>query len=169
MFEKLVGWSRVKSPWVCHLNTGGCNGCDIEILAALTPRFDVERFGILLKGSPRHSDVLLCTGPITKQVRNRMVRIYDQLPEPKFVMAIGSCACSGGVFWECPNVLGGIDAAIPVSIYVAGCPPRPDAIIYGVVKLLGALDPRYLELLDQIGEARKREIEEKGEVHVARA
>ena len=169
MFEKLVGWSRVKSPWVCHLNTGGCNGCDIEILAALTPRFDVERFGILLKGSPRHADVLLCTGPITRQIENRMVRIYDQLAEPKFVMAIGSCACSGGVFWGCPSVLGGIDTAIPASVYIAGCPPRPDAIIYGVVKLLGALDPRYLELLDQIGEARKKEIEEKGEVNVVRA
>ena len=169
MLEKLVGWSRVKSPWVCHMNTGGCNGCDIEILAALMPRFDVERFGIMLKGSPRHSDVLFCSGPITKQIKNRMVRIYDQLPEPKFVMAIGSCACSGGVFWECPSVLGGIDKAIPPTIYVPGCPPRPDAIIYGVVKLLGALDPRYLELLDQIGEKRIKEIEEKGEVSVARA
>ena len=169
MLEKIAGWSRVKSPWVCHMNTGGCNGCDIEILAALMPRFDVERFGILLKGSPRHSDVLLCVGPITRQVKNRMVRVYDQLPEPKFVMAIGSCACSGGVFWGCPSVLGGIDKAIPVSIYIPGCPPRPDAIIYGVVKLLGALDPRYLELLDQIGAKRIKEIEEKGEVSVARA
>jgi len=129
------------------------------------PRFDVERFGILLMGSPRHADVLLCTGPITKQIKNRAIRIYEQTPDPKFVIAIGSCACSGGVFWGCYNVLGSIDKAIQVTMYIPGCPPRPDAIIYGVVKLLGALDPRYLKLLDELEEKRRREIE-KGEVHV---
>ena len=129
------------------------------------PRFDVERFGILLRGSPRHADVLLCTGPITKQIKNRAIRIYEQTPDPKFVIAIGSCACSGGVFWGCYNVLGSIDKAIQVTMYIPGCPPRPDAIIYGVVKLLGALDPRYLKLLDELEEKRRREIE-KGEVHV---
>jgi len=129
------------------------------------PRFDVERFGILLMGSPRHADVLLCTGPITKQIKNRATRIYEQTPDPKFVIAIGSCACSGGVFWGCYNVLGSIDKAIQVTMYIPGCPPRPDAIIYGVVKLLGALDPRYLKLLDELEEKRRREIE-KGEVHV---
>lgn len=150
MLKGLTTWSRVKSPWVCHLNTGSCNGCDIEILDALTPRFDVERFGILLKASPRHADVLVCTGPITRQIKSRVVRIYEQMAEPRFVMAIGSCASSGGVFWGCYNVLGGIDKAIPVSVYVPGCPPRPDAIIHGVVKLLGALDPRYNQLLDAL-------------------
>jgi len=129
------------------------------------PRFDVERFGILLMGSSRHADVLLCTGPITKQIKNRAIRIYEQTPDPKFVIAIGSCACSGGVFWGCYNVLGSIDKAIQVTMYIPGCPPRPDAIIYGVVKLLGALDPRYLKLLDELEEKRRREIE-KGEVHV---
>ena len=129
------------------------------------PRFDVERFGILLIGSPRHADVLLCTGPVTKQIKNRAIRIYEQTPDPKFVIAIGSCACSGGVFWGCYNVLGSIDKAIQVTMYIPGCPPRPDAIIYGVVKLLGALDPRYLKLLDELEEKRRREIE-KGEVHV---
>lgn len=129
------------------------------------PRFDVERFGILLMGSPRHADVLLCTGPITKQIKNRAIRIYEQTPDPKFVIAIGSCACSGGVFWGCYNVLGSIDKAIQVTMYIPGCPPRPDAIIYGVVKLLGALDPRYLKLLDELEGKRRREIE-KGEVHV---
>jgi len=150
LLKGLTTWSRVKSPWVCHLNTGSCNGCDIEILDALTPRFDVERFGILLKASPRHADVLVCTGPITRQIKSRVVRIYEQMAEPRFVMAIGSCASSGGVFWGCYNVLGGIDKAIPVSVYVPGCPPRPDAIIHGVVKLLGALDPRYNQLLDAL-------------------
>ncbi len=135
MLKGLTTWSRVKSPWVGHLNTGSGNGCDIEILDALTPRFDVERFGILLKASPRHADVLVCTGPVTRQIKSRVVRIYEQMPEPRFVMAIGSCASSGGVFWGCYNVLGGIDKAIPVSVYVPGCPPTAEALLYGVIQL----------------------------------
>ncbi|MBA5942186.1 MAG: NADH-quinone oxidoreductase subunit B family protein [Methanophagales archaeon] len=135
----LVKWARIKSPWVLHLNTGGCNGCDIEVLAALMPRSDVERFGILLQGSPRHADLIVCQGPITKQMRDRVVRIYEQVPEPKFVMAIGSCACTAGVFQGCYNVLGGIDKAIPVDVYVPGCPPNPAAIVDGVMKLLTKL------------------------------
>lgn len=135
----LVKWARIKSPWILHLNTGGCNGCDIEVLAALMPRSDVERFGILLQGSPRHADLIVCQGPITKQMRDRVVRIYEQVPEPKFVMAIGSCACTAGVFQGCYNVLGGIDKAIPVDVYVPGCPPNPAAIVDGVVKLLTKL------------------------------
>jgi len=135
----LVKWARIKSPWVLHLNTGGCNGCDIEVLAALMPRFDAERFGILLQGSPRHADVIVCQGPITKQMRDRVVRIYEQVPEPKFVMAVGSCACTAGVFQGCYNILGGIDKAIPVDVYVPGCPPNPAAIVDGVVKLLRKL------------------------------
>jgi NADH-quinone oxidoreductase B subunit len=132
------------------MNTGACNACDIEVLAALTPRFDVERFGILLKGSPRHADVLVCTGAVTRQVRDRVKRIYDQMAEPKFVLAVGACACSGSVFRGCYNVLGGVDAIIPVHVYIPGCPPRPDAIIYGVVRLLGALEPAYKKLADEI-------------------
>lgn len=155
----ITGWSRVKSPWVCHLNTGGCNGCDIEVLAALTPRFDVERFGILLKPSPRQADVLVCTGPITRQVKEQARRIYEQMPDPKFVIAAGSCTCSGGVFSGCYNVLGGIDTVIPVNLYIPGCPPRPDAIIQGIVKLLGTLDPKYQELLD--------ELKKRGEIHAS--
>lgn len=142
MLDNLVNWSRIKSPWICHFNSGGCNACDIEVLAALTPRFDVERFGILLKGTPRHADALVCTGPVTKQIKNRILRIYEQIPEPKFVMAVGSCACSGGVFKGCYNMHGGIDSTIPVTVYVPGCPPRPDAIIYGVVKLLSLLQKK---------------------------
>ncbi|MHA1607902.1 MAG: NADH-quinone oxidoreductase subunit B family protein [Candidatus Freyarchaeota archaeon] len=139
LLDKVVKWSRVKSPWVLHMNTGGCNGCDIEILAVLMPRFDVERFGIILTGSPRHADVLLCTGAVTKQMKKRLIRIYEQMPEPKFVMAIGNCACTGGVFKGCYGVEGGIDTTIPVDIYVPGCPPKPEAIIDGVAKLLAKL------------------------------
>lgn len=136
IMSRLVRWSRVKSPWILHFNSGSCNGCDIEIIAALTPRFDVERFGILLKGTPRHADVLIAVGPVTRQTQARLRRIYDQMPEPKFVMVVGSCGASGGVFKGCYNCFDGIDSTIPVDIYVPGCPPPPEAIIDGVVKLL---------------------------------
>jgi NADH-quinone oxidoreductase B subunit len=137
--ERLINWARIKSPWVIHFNTGACNACDIEIIAAITPRYDLERFGIILKGTPRHADVLLCSGPVTRQIETRLKRIYDQMPEPKFVVAIGTGACSGGVFRGCYNVKGGIDTVIPVSAYIPGCPVRPEAIIDGVAKLLGSL------------------------------
>jgi len=139
VIEKLVTWARVKSPWIIHFNSGACNGCDIEILAALTPKFDLERFGVLLKGTPRHADVLICSGPVTRQTKDRLIRIYEQMPEPKFVVAVGTCACSGGVFDGCYNILGGINSVIPVSAYIPGCAASPQAIIDGVVKLLGSL------------------------------
>lgn len=132
-------WARINSPWAIHFNSGSCNGCDIEILATLTPRYDVERFGIKLQGSPRHSDVMICTGPVTRQARERLLRIHEQMPDPKFVVAVGSCAISGGAFQGCYNCLGGIDQVIPVNAYIPGCPPRPEAIIDGVVKLLSSL------------------------------
>ena len=132
-------WARINSPWVIHFNTGSCNGCDIEILATLTPRYDLERFGVKLKGSPRHADILLSTGPVTRQTRKRLLRIYGQMHNPKFVVAVGSCALSGGVFRGCYNIMGGVDTTIPVDAYIPGCPPRPEAIINGVVKLLSSL------------------------------
>jgi NADH-quinone oxidoreductase B subunit len=137
--EKIKTWARVNSPWVLHYNSGSCNGCDIEIVATLMPRYDLERFGITLQGSPRHADVLLCTGPVTRQSRDRLKRIYEQMPDPKFVVAIGSCATSGGAFQGCYNVVGHIDEVIPVNAYIPGCPPRPEAIVDGVVKLLQSL------------------------------
>ncbi len=140
MIDKIVTWGRTKSPWIIHFNTGSCNACDIEIVAALTPVFDIERFGILAKGTPRHADVLLCSGAVTRQIEKRIIRIYEQMPEPKFVVAVGTCACSGGVFYQCHNVLGGIDSVIPVSAYIPGCPARPEAIIDGVVKLLTSFE-----------------------------
>jgi NADH-quinone oxidoreductase B subunit len=136
MLQKLTQWSRLKSPWILHLNTGACNACDIEVVAALTPRFDVERFGILLEGTPRHADVIICPGPATRQMKDRLLRVYEQTPDPKFVMAVGACAMSGCVYRGAYNILGGIDQLIPVDVYVPGCPIRPDALIEGVVKLL---------------------------------
>lgn len=136
MLDKLIALSRKSSPWIVHFNSGGCNGCDIEVMATLTPRFDVERLGIQLKGTPRHGDILVCTGPVTAQQKDRLLRIYHQMPEPKYVVAVGSCALSGGVFHQCYNVMGGVDQVIPVDVYVPGCPPRPDAIIAGIAQVL---------------------------------
>ena len=138
--DKIVLWSRLKSPWIIHFNTGACNGCDIEIVDALTPKYDVERFGIILKGTPRHADVMVVSGPVTRQQAKRFKRIYEQMAEPKFVLAVGTCACSGGVFDGCYSVVGGLDKVIPVSAYIPGCPARPEAIIDAVVKLIRELE-----------------------------
>ncbi|MDD4955840.1 MAG: NADH-quinone oxidoreductase subunit B family protein [Candidatus Omnitrophica bacterium] len=142
IIKQAVNWARIKSPWILHFNTGACNACDIEIIATLTPRYDLERFGVQLKGTPRHADVLVCSGPVTKQIHERLCRIYEQMCEPKFVVAVGTCACSGGVFKGCYNVESGIDKVIPVSAYVPGCPASPKAIIDGVVKLLQSLEEK---------------------------
>ncbi len=147
--QGIVTWARVNSPWIIHFNSGSCNGCDIEILATLTPHYDIERFGIKMKGSPRHADILICTGPVTRQARDRLLRIYEQMPEPKYVVAVGSCGISGGTFAGCYNIVGHIDEVLPVDAYIPGCPPRPEAIMDGVIKLLkhiqsGAPHPRQL-------------------------
>jgi NADH-quinone oxidoreductase B subunit len=142
LVQKIVTWARIKSPWIIHFNTGACNACDIEIVASLTPRYDLERFGVQLKGTPRHADVLVCSGPVTKQITPRLKRIYEQMPEPKFVVVVGTCACSGGVFQGCYNVESGIDEVLPVSAYIPGCPASPKAIIDGVTKLLMSLEAK---------------------------
>jgi NADH-quinone oxidoreductase B subunit len=139
MFERVIRWSRKKSPWILHLNSGACNACDIEVVAALTPRFDVERLGVLLRATPRHADVIVATGPVTRQLRDRIIRIYEQTPDPKFVIAVGACAMSGCVYRGAYNICGGLDQVIPVNVYIPGCPVRPDAILDGVVKLLNTL------------------------------
>ena len=139
VLDKVVNWARVKSPWVIHFNSGACNACDIELLAALAPKYDLERFGIQLKGSPRHADILICSGPVTMQTKDRLIRIYEQMAEPKFVIAAGTCASSGGVFRGCYGVCDGVDSVIPVSIYIPGCPASPEAIIDGVDKFLKSL------------------------------
>jgi NADH-quinone oxidoreductase B subunit len=132
----IVAWARTRSPWLIHFNAGACNGCDIEVVEILTPRFDVERFGSLLRGTPRHADVMVVSGSVPRKIRKRMIRIYEQMPAPKFVVAVGSCAISGGVFQNCYNSMDGVDKFIPVNAYIPGCPPRPEAILDGIVKLL---------------------------------
>ena len=137
--KKLINQARVKSPWLLHFDCGSCNGCDIEVLACLTPVYDIERFGIINVGNPFHADILLVTGTVNH--RNKMVleNLYDQMPHPKLVVAIGSCGLSGGIFRDAYNVLGGVDKVIPVDVYVPGCPAKPEAIIDGVVMALGKL------------------------------
>jgi len=134
----LTDWinkGRLKSPWVVHFDCGSCNGC-IEVLACLTPLYDIERFGILNIGNPKHADVLVVTGTVNHRNKTVLKNIYDQMPGPKAVIAIGACGLSGGVFREAYNVVGGVDKVIPVDVYVPGCPAKPESIIDGVVKAL---------------------------------
>jgi len=136
-FNKALDWCFKKSVWVYHVNAGGCNGCDIEILDALTPYYDVERFGIKLVHTPRHADALLVAGPVTRQVRERVLRTYEATPDPKLVIGVGSCAMGGGIWHNSYATLGGLGNILSVAIYVPGCPPRPEAILYGVAQALG--------------------------------
>jgi len=144
MFGSFLKTSQVKSPWLLHFDCGSCNGCDIETLACLTPVYDVERFGIINVGNPRHADVLVVTGTVNPRNAVILKNLYDHMPAPKLVIAIGACGCSGGVFREAPNVLGGIDKVIPVDVYVPGCPAKPeaimDAVVTGLSKLKGILE-----------------------------
>ncbi|MGX8700411.1 NADH-quinone oxidoreductase subunit B family protein [Caproiciproducens sp.] len=145
-----------KSPWLLHYDGSSCNGCDIEVLACLTPVYDIERFGVVNTGNPKHADIFLITGGINHQNELVVKQIYSQMPEIKVVVAVGICACDGGIFKECYNILGGVDKVIPVDIYVPGCAARPEAIIDGVVKAVALLD-RKRELKKSGAEAPHKE------------
>jgi Ni,Fe-hydrogenase III small subunit len=132
--SKLVLMARRKSPWVYVLNAGSCNGCDIEIGACLSPRYDLEQIGALRQGSPKHADILLITGPLTLRSAEAVRSIYAQIPEPKAVVAVGSCPATGNVFAGSPTVEDGVLHVIPVDVFVPGCPPRPQAILAGVLE-----------------------------------
>ena len=141
----LFRWGLKKSPWVYHVALSPCNNCDIEILDVLTPRFDVERFGIKLVGSPRHADALLVTGAINRQVLPRFEELYRQTAKPCVVFAVGSCALTMTMFRDSYNTVGPLDEVVreidpdAIIAYVPGCPPKPEAIIMGVVKALATL------------------------------
>ena len=139
---------RKKSPWILHYNAGSCNGCDIEILAALGPKYDLERFGILNNGNPKQSDVFLVTGPVTKRSRERVVELYTQIPEPKVVVALGSCTCTGGVFRGMYNVEDGLDNYIPVDVYIPGCAASPELLIDGIIEALDILENKTKAIED---------------------
>jgi ech hydrogenase subunit C len=131
-----------KSPWILHYDASSCNGCDIEVLACLTPVFDVERLGVVNTGNPKHADIFLVTGAVNEQSQSVIRNLYNQMPDPKVVVAVGICAATGGIFRECYNISGGVDVIIPVDVYVPGCAARPEAIIDGVVQALGVLEKK---------------------------
>ena len=135
-----------RSPWLLHYDASSCNGCDIEVLACLTPVYDVERFGIINTGDPKQADILLITGAVNDQNKEVVKQLYEQMPEPKVVVAVGICACSGGIFRDCYNILGGVDTVIPVDVYVPGCAARPESIIDGVVKGLWVLEEKQRKM-----------------------
>lgn len=135
-----------KSPWIMHYDASSCNGCDIEVLACLTPVYDAERFGVVNCGDPFQADILLITGGVNKQNAQVVKQLYDQMAEPKVVCAIGVCACTGGIFKECYNILGGVDTVIPVDVYIPGCAARPQAILDGVVKAVGIFQAKADEM-----------------------
>lgn len=128
-----------KSPWLYHVNTGSCNGCDIELVSLITPIYDVERLGVKLSGTPRHADIIVVTGPVTTQSRERLIRVLEQVPEPKVVLSLGSCPISCNVFKGSYSVDGPLDRWTTVDVSVGGCPPKPEAIIEGVKKAVEIL------------------------------
>lgn len=142
MLANLIKKAFPRSLWVYHCNSGACNGCDIEILNVLTPYYDIERFGMKLVASPRHADVMLVSGAVTRPTLPIVKKAYDAMPSPKLVFGIGSCAVGGGCWFDCYNVTGGADKAVPVNYYIPGCPPRPEAIIYGVALALGLVEKK---------------------------
>lgn len=152
-----------KSPWILHYDATSCNGCDIEVLASLTPMYDVERFGIINTGNPKHADIFVITGSVNEQNREVVRNLYEQMPNPKVVVAVGICACSGGVFRECYNVAGGIDKIIPVDVYVPGCAARPESIIDGIVVALGILEGKRNSPRSGVKEEPPAELQQGGE------
>ena len=132
-----------RSPWIMHYDAASCNGCDIEVLACLTPVYDVERLGVINTGNPKHADILLITGGVNNKCEKVVKQLYEQMPNPKGVVAVGICACNGGVFKDTYNIKGGVDTVIPVDIYVPGCAARPESIIDGVVKAVKLLEEKY--------------------------
>lgn len=128
-----------RSVYVYRVDCGGCNGCEIEIFASITPVFDVERFGIKVVSSPRHADVLVYTGSMTRSMRIPALRAYHAAPDPKICVAYGACGCSGGIFHDLYCVWGGADKFIPIDVYIPGCPPTPGATIYSFALALGML------------------------------
>jgi NADH-quinone oxidoreductase subunit B len=128
----LFNWARESSMWPM---TFGLKCCAIEMMATFASRFDLDRMGIVMFPSPRQSDVMIVAGTVTKKMAPVLRRLYDQMPEPKWVIAMGGCAVAGGPFWDSYNVVQGVDKIVPVDVYIPGCPPRPEQLIDGLLKL----------------------------------
>jgi Ni,Fe-hydrogenase III small subunit/NAD-dependent dihydropyrimidine dehydrogenase PreA subunit len=133
-----------RSLHVRQVDAGSCNGCELEIAATANPLYDLERFGVHLVASPRHADVLLVTGPVTRNMEIALRRTYEAAPEPRVVVAVGACGCSGGIFGEASYAsVGGVDRVLPVDVYIPGCPPRPQAILNGLLVAMGIREARH--------------------------
>ena len=137
--DNLLKKLSVRSPWLFRINAGSCNGCDIELVSVLTPRYDAERLGFKLTGTPRHADIVVVTGPVTKQSLPRVLSAISQVPEPRCIVTMGSCPQSGNVFKGSYSVAGPLSKYVHVDVDVAGCAPKPEAIIDGVVTALDVL------------------------------
>ena len=125
-----------RSLQIREVDAGSCNGCDLEINALNNPFNDIERLGIHFVASPRHADMLLVTGCAARNMEKALIKTYNATPDPKLVVAVGACACSGGIFRDSYSTRNGIDGILPVDAYIPGCPPRPQAIMYGILKAL---------------------------------
>ena len=146
MFKKLIANCTAKSPWLYHINAGSCNGCDIEFVSVVTPRYDAERMGFKLTGTPRQADIVVISGPITAQSKDRLVRTLTQIPEPRVVVSLGSCPKSGNVFKGGYSIDGPLDKHVKVDVTVAGCPPKPEAIIDGLALAAQILKKKMEEM-----------------------
>ncbi len=146
MFQKMIDKSMEKSPWIFHINAGSCNGCDIELVSVLTPRYDAERLGFRLTGTPRQADIVVVSGPITLQTRDRLVRTLAQVPEPHVVVSLGSCPRSGNVFKGSYAIDGPLDKWTHVDVSVGGCTPKPEAIVAALAKAAEILAEKRKEM-----------------------
>jgi Ni,Fe-hydrogenase III small subunit/formate hydrogenlyase subunit 6/NADH:ubiquinone oxidoreductase subunit I len=131
-----------RSLHIREVDAGSCNGCEIEIVNLNSPVYDIERFGIHFVASPRHADMLLVTGPVTRNMELALKKTYDATPDPRLVVAVGACGCSGGIFGQNYASLGGVDNVLPVDVYIPGCPPNPCALLHGILLAVGRLDKR---------------------------
>jgi len=131
-----------RSLHIREVDAGSCNGCEIEIVGLNSPVYDIERFGIHFVASPRHADMLLVTGPVSRNMELALRKTYDATPDPRLVVAVGACGCSGGIFGQNYASLGGVDKVIPVDVYIPGCPPNPHALLHGILTAIGRLQPK---------------------------